>query len=377
VTEPQGKGLFDEDWLIPLLEAAAEPLRQAIVANENPERVQKAVTDAIGESIPEAASRLAQTVEQHARRTLRHNQKLRAGFERRLRTVWAKGFAAYEVVVWSANELGEEYWKQHYASVVGTSSASKLHAMTGLHARACRTAFEVLTLLHGGFPVAAYARWRTLHELAIVGSILATRDPGLSERFLDHAIVEQASDAEEYQKHAIALGHSLLSVEDLEKLRAARDIMVGRYGPEFARDRGWAATLTATGKAPSIRSLEALAGLKHQRPYYRLSSHGVHAGARASELNLVRLGSTMTFMAGATNAGLAEVAHASLISLLQVTANLVIHGRHGYVGYNEVVFVSALNNLVDRAGAILAKIEEAVYRETKRRQSGGTQGPDH
>ena len=46
-------------------------------------------------------------------------------------------------------------------------------ALTRLHARGCQVGFEILALLKNGFADGAHARWRTLHELAVVAMFLA------------------------------------------------------------------------------------------------------------------------------------------------------------------------------------------------------------
>ena len=43
-----------------------------------------------------------------------------------------------------------------------------VEVQTRLHARACQIAREVLTLLYAGFAEGAMARWRALHELAVL-----------------------------------------------------------------------------------------------------------------------------------------------------------------------------------------------------------------
>src|SRR3954469_3037009 len=98
-----------------------------------------------------------------------------------------------------------------------------------------------------------------------------------------------------------------------------------QHGDSMLKDNGWAAPLFETpagsrraARQPiKFRTLEEAAGLDHLRPFYCLGSHHVHAGAQASELNLVAYlpeGRAMT--TGSTvYANIAETCHATLISL--------------------------------------------------------------
>ena len=55
--------------------------------------------------------------------------------------------------------------------------------LTRLHARACQVAAEILTLLRDGFADGAMARWRTLHEIAVVAMFVRERGDGMAERY--------------------------------------------------------------------------------------------------------------------------------------------------------------------------------------------------
>lgn len=85
-------------------------------------------------------------------------------------------------------------------------SDPKLVALTLLHARACLVASEVQSLLRSGHAAGAQARWRTLHELAVIAFVLGNHDRDISERFLQHRQVERHKDALHYQQYCEAPG---------------------------------------------------------------------------------------------------------------------------------------------------------------------------
>ena len=55
-------------------------------------------------------------------------------------------------------------------------------ALSRLLARACRIAEEVLVLLKAGYGQGALARWRALHEVAVVADLIAENGEDCAER---------------------------------------------------------------------------------------------------------------------------------------------------------------------------------------------------
>jgi Family of unknown function (DUF5677) len=105
--------------------------------------------------------------------------------------------------------------------------------MTGLHARACRIAFEVHRLLATGFPMGALSRCRTVHELAVTSIILAefgrqSAHADLAERFLLHSMVMSYKDALIYQDHCHLLGYEPYTVEEMAEMKQNYDELVAR-----------------------------------------------------------------------------------------------------------------------------------------------------
>ena len=49
---------------------------------------------------------------------------------------------------------------------------------------------EIICLLENGFADGAMARWRTLHEIAIVAIVLSKHGEDIAQGYLDHQAVE-------------------------------------------------------------------------------------------------------------------------------------------------------------------------------------------
>ncbi len=68
-----------------------------------------------------------------------------------------------------------------------------------LHARACQIASEVLKLLKSGFADGAHARWRSLHEVAVVALFIHKHGNDVAEKYLLHDVVESYRAATQYR----------------------------------------------------------------------------------------------------------------------------------------------------------------------------------
>jgi hypothetical protein len=193
-------------------------------------------------------------------------------------------------------------------------------ALSRLHAQATLISFEVQACLRSGFPSAARARWRTLHEIVVSMEIIGRRERDIAERFLSHSAIEIARDADVYQEHYATLGHEPLVPNELLKIYKQRDETLDRFNDkDYAKDYGWGVPLTEKGNAPTFRWLEKEAGFDHMRPLYRDANHRIHAGSRAHSLQVFRRGPHRLVSRGPVNIGLEEVGHGVLISLTQAT----------------------------------------------------------
>jgi hypothetical protein len=212
---------------------------------------EQAVVAAIDQGAQAAAVIVADRLEADAPRMLRENKAIRDGFERRLQQRWGPALNLYECVYVCCLEAGEAFQRKQGAKDGGAADA-KCRALTLLHGRACLVTSEVYGLLRTGHAAGAQARWRTLHELAVVAFTLAASDNEISERFLLHRAVEQYKDAERYQEHCEDLGYEKFGEDEMEEMRRASDDLVARYGTDYRRDWGWAKPLFPGNEHPNF-----------------------------------------------------------------------------------------------------------------------------
>jgi hypothetical protein len=308
----------------------------------------KVVMDGIDNSIPAFVDRLLHDMPQ----MLRNRRRLARGFERRLRDRWGRALDLYRASIEVALESGSDFNEKHRPAAAEENDFL-FEALTRLHARACTTALEVFTLLQSGYETGAHARWRTLHELSVVSNVLVEAEQAndLAERFLLHSGVEDAQDARIYQRHAPALGYEPFDEDAMRRLSETRDGLIRRFGEEFDKRNGWAATLFDE-RAPTFSRLEELANMAHMRPWYSFTSHRVHPGSKGAAISVTHRGPNRIMIAGATNIGLADPGHGSLIALTQVTTCLLLRTRVASLGTEptRLVIAKALISLTERVG---------------------------
>lgn len=105
---------------------------------------------------------------------LRDHGRVRRRFERNLLKCWGKALDSLEVVYVAALEAGADFNDRQRAGAAEDGDLV-FEALVGLHARACVAASEVSSLLRTGHAAGALARWRTLHECAVISSVIGER----------------------------------------------------------------------------------------------------------------------------------------------------------------------------------------------------------
>lgn len=244
------------------------------------------------------------------------------GIEEALAEVWGPADRLYRAFVYTAYELGATIARASERHPPTTS------ALIGLQARAVRVAAEVRHLAMGGFASGAIGRGRSLHDLAVVSVVLREAPDEIAERYLAYSHIERRDDLETFQKNAAALNRTPFTDAIEQEVKAAAEQAEAQWGPTIRKINGWAAPLFPKAKGNTIpfRLLEERAGLGHLRPFYRLGNHHVHAGPRASELNMRNPGgpdAAALIIAGPTvMSDIGETCHGAMISLEQSTVAL-------------------------------------------------------
>lgn len=279
-----------------------------------------------------------------------------ASFEEALLVKWGRALDLFEALLVIALEAGAAI-NEIYRPTAVANSELRFLVLTTLHARACQIAGEVLTLLKAGYADGAHARWRSLHEVAVVEFVLAEGDAELAERYSLHQHVEEYKAMQEYQKYCARLNCKPYSDDELRDAQELCDELVKRFGEPFKKQYGWAASLFANNHQkfdPKFdQHLEKKSGLDHFRPYYRLASHNVHAGPKGSSFRLGKKASQDLLLAGPSSFGVGVPIHGAAISLYQATVALLA----SWPNIDRLVILKVMGLFVNRIGEAVLAVE--------------------
>ena len=148
---------------------------------ESVEKIGRLVPEIIGEMTEPILSELKKDMPA----MLKSHRKDMKGFEKRLHSDWKRPFDLFEAFLVLAREAGDDF-NNEFRKDETKAENYVLDALTRLHARACQVASEVLVLLKNGFADGAHARWRSLHEIAVVASFIKAHGNEVAERYLLH-----------------------------------------------------------------------------------------------------------------------------------------------------------------------------------------------
>jgi hypothetical protein len=357
---------FDASIFKMLLARGEAMAKDGVPVDDVAQRISDALQAGLDVAAPDYVAELIKAAPDMVAAHRRENM----AFERRLRKHWGAALDRFYSVAVAAEEAASIFDVRRSKQVVGQNF--QFEGLTGIMARACRTAFEVHHLLSGGFPLGALARCRTLHELAVYAIVINDRgkpdgeNPDLGERYLLHRAVLNWKDALTYQKHYVTLGEEPFSEDELSAMKQERDSLVARYGTNYKEPYGWAAGLVPDGH-PKFDALEALASLSHLRGHYKWASHEVHADAKGWAMNEFQAHGVSYRATGRMNTGLADPGHLALISLHQCLVSLLLSTDEPSPW--NLLACMTLQPLVDDAGDLFAKGEQSVAVAYERAES--------
>lgn len=281
----------------------------------------KALTD----SIPDIARETAEIIFKSLKKSFPYHQKLQTKdikhFTKNIIKAWGKPISLLEMFLLIAIEAGNLFNNEYRESSAETNDYI-FETLSRLHARGCQILSEIIVLLRNGFADGAHARWRTMHEIAVIAYFISKHGNDTAERYLYHDAIESYKAALKYQQHCEALGYEPLSDDELVEIKYTYDSMLNRFGKGYRNQYGWA-SFALNKNSPNFAEIEADVGLEHMRPYYKMASHNVHANPKGVFFKLGLMPEEDILLAGPSNIGLADPGHCAAVSLLQITTVLL------------------------------------------------------
>ena len=337
----------------------------------------KAVGDAahkfLNDEMPNLVGDLTRRTARSVLKTLKQNWpeqhewelQTHLAFAKRLEIRWGEGLNLLRMLLTVSRELGlDTYNKWRHSRTKKNRHRSDV--LLRLHARACQVTGEIVTLIESGYADGAMARWRTLHEISVVATLIADNDNELAHRYIAHDFVGSKRSLSAYLRTHANLGYKPPAQREVNRVERHYSLVLRQFGRAMKNENGWAAELLRKDD-PSFADLEAAAGKSRIRAHYKMACQSVHAGVKGITNQLGVLPGHPAIIAGASNAGLDEPGQNTAITLTQVTFTLL--GPRWQL--DDLVAMSVLADLQSQAVNGFVRAGRRLRREESTRRRKG------
>lgn len=281
------------------------------------------------------------------------------GFRARMESRWGKPLGQLRMLLTISREWCQNISVRESSRRKNKNRQSR-RLLIRLLVRGCQVADEILCLLENGFADGAMARWRTLHEIAVVAAIILQHGDEISQRYLAHQHVESKRAMDKYLACSPLLGYKPLSVSAQAKIQKAYDHVIATYGKNFKSSYGWAA-FHLKKDCPTFADLEDAAGRAAMRSYYQMSNDNIHAGIKSMYFRLGLLGRYEELLAGRSNVGLTEPGQNTAHTLTQLAVLVCLSEPI----FNDCVIADMLTTLRDGIPRSFARVDIQIQRADK------------
>lgn len=330
----------------------------------SPKKISDMIRDVMSATLPQASAELLNELKRDGPAMLMQRKRELNAFEELLEVRWGRALDLMEMFYVMSLESGEAF-NNAYRKEATLSKDCLFDALTRIHARGCQTFYEIVALLKAGLADGAMARWRTLHELAVISLFLNEHGCAIAERYLAHAVVEDYKETREYQKHCRKLGYEPLSRNEMRRLKRGMDGVCTNYDKDFQKDYGWVPRDIL--KDRHFKGIERSIRMDRWRPFYKMACLSVHAFSKGLKHRLglfQRDPRGELLLAGPSNFGLADPAHVAAISLHQITTCLLTTKPT----IERLIAVSTMQRIVEEIGDAFYGIQLQIKEEEKRKE---------
>lgn len=330
------------------LEITEEDTKNIMTKLENfNENMPNLVMDLLNELAPRIAENLINSSQNYSK----NEKRQREDFERNVWNIWKEPLCLLLVILDLAERACENAYV--YSRMNDHLSPNLVEVLTRLHGRGVQVSQEIFVLLKSGYADGAMARWRTLHEIAVVASFISDNGDQCAKGYLDHQHVEIIKKAKLHGKNADRLGFQCIPDEENTIIAEKYDEVLKRYGQSFGEDYGWSAPYLK-GK-PNFSNIEKSVDLYFLRPFYQFACDHIHAGISGV---LFKLGAPNidSILAGPSEYGLSEPGQKTGITLCLLTSLLI----QIFQSLDLLIAVQAMSLISQNACRIFSKIENSL-----------------
>jgi hypothetical protein len=361
--EPQYTGKtnqkFFDDWFFSLILNTLKTSSNEIIENKD---ISEIIEKAVIKELPKYADIVLNNLKLKSYQILKEKRKFRKNFEKRLFTRWMEPINLFEMFINISFEAGASF-NDHYRREAVKNNDLIFDILTSMHARGCQISFEILELIKSGFAEGALARWRSLHEIAVISLFIKENGQKVAERFLHYELIETYREVKKYKEHCKELGLDPLPDDEFNKIKNNVKILCEQYGDGFERSYGWASEIIQKEKINFI-DIEKKVNLERFRPYYKMACNYIHASSKGIRFRLGLITNSPKsniLLAGPSNYGLADPGQLSAISLHQITTCLLTTKP----SIENLITITNMQKLVDEINMSYSEVQSKIEEEEK------------
>ncbi|MCS6624947.1 DUF5677 domain-containing protein [Roseibacterium beibuensis] len=341
-------------------------VEEMLAKGKTPEEASALAGEVIEQSLPEIYKTTIAALDKSRAEMLRRSRAEQAAFEKRNFQRWRKAFDLIETVAEIAGEVGGAF-NDHNRSSAVSDRDYVFEAVVSLHARSLLIARESIHLCKGGFADGALSRWRSMHECKVVAAFITLHGQEVALRYLasfDCAALKAARELNEVIGHP---GYDEgFSTEELGRMEQHVAAICAEMGSEMRHDYGWAGKVLKNPK-PTFASIEANAGLAHERPRYRWASQHTHASARPPNRLLGTVEAQQPLhLVGPSNSGMVDPLQFVALALADIT-KIMLSVRPTL---DCKIYGLLLDHFAGQVGVTALAEEEASLRRARSAQRG-------
>lgn len=272
--------------------------------------------------VDKMAESISDTLQSHMADMLEEQNKIQSSFDKNLYDTWAEALNLLQGLIVISDEAAQGYLER---SDKYSEDDLTQNILLRLHTKANQISKEILHLIKYGFADGAQARWRSLHEIAVVCNFISQHGNSVAERYAQHESVDVYKAAKQYNQFYVKLSAEKISDFEMEIIEKEYFELIDKYGKSYASDYGWAATVLDQ-KRPTFKDIELSVALDYMRPYYKSASANIHASPAGVFNRLGLFPEEDILLAGPSGIGLSGPAQSTVISLTQITTSVLTYG---------------------------------------------------
>ncbi len=267
---------------------------------------------------------------------------------------WKEPFELLECLIQISQEIGEKC-KDKFETTISNTRNYKRSALIMLHARALQISNEISTLLKAGYADGANARWRSLHELAIISIFLKSNSNNIAKRYFEHKAVKSYKEAKDYRAYYKKLGYPPLRIKEFNNLKREFDRLCDFYNDRFQDDYGWIPSIILRNR--NFRELEKHVRFDKFRPFYNLACNSIHGGSKGFyRLGLIDELQDKLLLIGSSIYGHSDPLQTTAISLSHINSSLLTLEPD----FENIIQIYVMKYFVDKICDKAAKVNQKL-----------------